>query len=248
MRRTIVVLAVGGALAAIFSGGAPSAPSSSTLNLTARFSTNVVGKYTCPPGPAIECFHQTATTAVPGLGTTTMDTTLLLDAPGQSGCPPGRLSGTLTAATDSATFSGTSDCVPASGAATFTYAFTGGSGAFGGASGTGQISHSFLLNGFQYVWSGTLTVPAYSFDTTPPTFSGIHSKTVHARRHARRARVRYSVTAQDDVDGAIHASCHPASGAWFHLGRTTVRCRATDAHANEADARFRVTVRRTGSN
>lgn len=246
MRRTIVVLAIGGALAVIFSGSAPSAPSSSTLNLTARFVTDGIGRYTCPPGPAIECFQQSATTAVPGLGTTTMNATLLLDDPGPSGCPPGRLSGTLGAGTDSAAFAGTSDCVPANGAATFMYAFTGGSGAFAGASGTGQISHSFLTNSDQYVWSGTLIVPAHSFDTTPPTFSGIHGKTVHVRKQARRARVRYAVTAQDDVDGAVRASCHPASGAWFHLGRTTVRCHATDKHANEADASFRVTVRRAG--
>jgi hypothetical protein len=49
-------------------------------------------------------------------------------------------------------------------------------------------------------------------------------------------------TADDLVDGTVATDCDPASGSVFPLGVTTVECRATDAHGNEGQARFTITV------
>lgn len=51
-----------------------------------------------------------------------------------------------------------------------------------------------------------------------------------------------SATARDLVDGALAASCLPASGSRFALGVTTVTCSATDAEDNTGTAAFSVTV------
>jgi hypothetical protein len=51
-----------------------------------------------------------------------------------------------------------------------------------------------------------------------------------------------SHTAVDLVDGAIPATCSPASGALFPIGATTVHCTAADARGNSASGDFTVTV------
>jgi hypothetical protein len=57
------------------------------------------------------------------------------------------------------------------------------------------------------------------------------------------ATVTYdAVTATDDVDGDLAASCSKASGTVFPLGTTTVTCSATDAAGNTGDSSFTVTV------
>ena len=40
------------------------------------------------------------------------------------------------------------------------------------------------------------------------------------------------------------AVCRPKSGSRFKIGKTTVRCEATDSSANVAKASFTVTVKR----
>jgi len=55
-------------------------------------------------------------------------------------------------------------------------------------------------------------------------------------------RVAFVVTANDDVDGPVPASCTPASGTAFPLGSTTVTCTAVDTHSNSSTASFDVTV------
>jgi uncharacterized protein len=57
--------------------------------------------------------------------------------------------------------------------------------------------------------------------------------------------VSYTVTANDNVDGPVPASCSPPSGSGFAVGTTTVMCRAVDAHANSSIAFFDITVRDT---
>ncbi len=94
------------------------------------------------------------------------------------------------------------------------------------------------------IWTGTLAVPGLEFDLTPPMISGAVSKTVRAPRRAKRVRVRYSVTAQDAVDGSVPVDCVPRSGSFFWLGRTRVACTATDSSANASGAGFTVTVKR----
>jgi hypothetical protein len=56
------------------------------------------------------------------------------------------------------------------------------------------------------------------------------------------AVVAYSAAATDAVDGAVDATCSPASGSTFALGSTTVTCSATDATGNPASGSFLVDV------
>jgi HYR domain len=129
-----------------------------------------------------------------------------------------------------------------------TFAVTGGTGRYAGASGGGTIAH--VSSGPPRwrgtdTWTGTIVVAGLDFDLTPPTLTGAAGTTVRAPRGQKRVRVRYAVTAQDDVDGAVPATCKPRSGSWFSVGRTRVRCSATDTSANDSGATFVVTVKRT---
>ena len=130
---------------------------------------------------------------------------------------------------------------------------TGGSGRFAGASGSLQFrsvvgAPSAGSRGptgrSTDTWSGTLVVPGYEFDLTPPVLNGAVSKTVRAPKGAKRARVRYRVTARDDVDPSVAVECKPRSGNLFRVGRTNVTCLATDTSANQATARFTIVVKR----
>jgi hypothetical protein len=125
---------------------------------------------------------------------------------------------------------------------------TGGSGRYAGASGSGlmdvQIHETGPGSGNSRVtWTGTLTVPGATFDTTPPQIAGATSKLVKTRL-AAGTRVRYSVSATDATDGSVPAACLPKSGSLFRAGRTTVTCTAADSSGNPATARFAITVKR----
>ena len=87
-------------------------------------------------------------------------------------------------------------------------------------------------------------MPGLDFNITPPVLTGATNKTVKAKKGAKSARVTFQVTAQDDKDGALSATCLPRSGSRFRIGRTVVNCTATDTSANTTNASFRVTVRR----
>ena len=78
---------------------------------------------------------------------------------------------------------------------------------------------------------------------TPPTLSGAVNKKVRARRGSKRVRVTYRVTASDAVDGSVPVSCQPRSGSRFKIGRTFVKCSATDSSANTVTARFAIVVK-----
>src|SRR5207244_2066776 len=52
----------------------------------------------------------------------------------------------------------------------------------------------------------------------------------------------YTASAADIVDGVVLATCTPASGSTFPIGRTTVMCTATDGRGNTGSASFTVTV------
>jgi hypothetical protein len=132
------------------------------------------------------------------------------------------------------------------------YTVTGGGGAYAGASGTGTIVGSRAhetdpgIGTITDTWAGTLDVPGLTFDVTPPTLSAAPNKTVKAPRRAKRVRVSYTTpTAEDAVDGAVAVQCAPHAGASFRVGKTTVRCAATDSSANTAVERFTIVVRRT---
>lgn len=124
------------------------------------------------------------------------------------------------------------------------FTITGGTGSFAGASGSGKVEP--LLSGGvgTETWSGTIEVPGLDFDLAPPKLTGATAKVVRAAKRAKTARVTFRVTATDDVDGAVPTVCQPKSGSRFKIGRTIVRCSATDSSANAARTSFAVTVKR----
>lgn len=149
--------------------------------------------------------------------------------------------------------SSASECVvsgPSIGTQTQAFTITGGTGIYSGASGNGTLTRQLggptqdgSRHGYE-TWQGTLRVPGLAFDLVAPKILGATSRTVVVRRRAKKVRVRYVVTATDDVDGPVPVTCKPRSGHRFHIGRTTVLCSATDTSGNLATAHFRITVRR----
>jgi hypothetical protein len=130
--------------------------------------------------------------------------------------------------------------------ATVQLQFSGGVGAFSSASGNGTAvsSSADLLNGtINIQWTGTLDVPGYDFDTTPPTLSSIATKKLTIRR-GRGAHVRYAAKATDAIDGNVPVTCLPPSGSFFSIGNTIVTCSASDTSGNSARATFLVVVKR----
>ena len=124
------------------------------------------------------------------------------------------------------------------------FTITGGTGAFAGASGSGTVERALGGGEGSETWIGTLVVSGFEFDLTPPKLNGATAKTVRVpKKGAKNARVTFKVTATDDVDGTLPVSCQPRSGSRFKVGRTTVRCEATDSSGNTAKATFAVTVR-----
>lgn len=73
-------------------------------------------------------------------------------------------------------------------------------------------------------------------DTTPPVV------TVPANITSDDPVVTFTASATDNLDGPLPVTCSPASGSTFAQGSTTVRCTATDSHANRGEATFRVIV------
>lgn len=81
-------------------------------------------------------------------------------------------------------------------------------------------------------------------DTTAPALDLPSDRTAEATGPGGAA-VDYEAAGEDLVDGAIAATCSPASGATFALGTTTVDCAASDARGNRATGSFEVTVEDT---
>jgi hypothetical protein len=247
-------------LLATLAAAAESQPAASQLDLRARLNVVLDNAVPCPPGsPAsLVCPAGTGEGVVTGLGAVTETYTVLLHRG-----PPFCTEGTIKrlgyparwaianrgeiyfAVAESAQCFGEFDL----GTATLAFTVTGGTGIYAGASGGGTVSHvaspssDGKFRGVQE-WNGTLTVPGFDFDLTAPTFTGVANKTAKAKKGAKSARVTFKVTAQDDRDGAVPATCVPRSGSRFPIGRTVVRCAATDSSANTAGASFRITVKR----
>ena len=128
------------------------------------------------------------------------------------------------------------------------FTVTGGTGIYAGASGTGTFTEVARLGNDGkwrgvHTWTGSLNVPGLDFDVTAPTISGASSKVVKVKRTARWARVSYSVTASDTVDGTVTVTCSPRSGSRFKLGRTRVSCAATDNSGNTATTQFTIIIK-----
>lgn len=177
------------------------------------------------PYDGTSCFiahHNTAVIEVAGRGT------LELSRPGRvcASGPPPRVDGPLE------------------------FSFAGGSGRYAGA--TGMLVYKGVVRGnlacecgtSRDTWTGTVAVPGLEFDITPPILTGAVSKKVRAPKRAKRARVRYTVTATDAVDGSVPVVCAPRSGTFFEIGRTKVACSASDSSSNTRRVRFSIIVER----
>jgi hypothetical protein len=209
MRKYVVLAALCFAMTVVPFAGGGAARTGGTLNLRAVLQFVSVPA-NCPPGaPASEiCHARTGEGVVPGLGRVTetylfmADNTACLSAAYKVLAYSARLSvegrGDLQLS-----LAETPECVPELAVPRATQAFTvtGGTGAFAGASGSGTLTRVGGLPGARVTgedtWTGTLVVPGLEFevDRNAPTITGATSKTVRARRKAKRVRVTYKVTA-----------------------------------------------------
>jgi hypothetical protein len=238
----------------------PLASGSAVGTITVSMKVTIADAYrSCPPGTPAEatgCFSRKGAADVRGLGRVEESWDLVVEET-PAGCRPASVRFLPSTARFTVFGKGAIDVqvngphclpftppLPLKGTETFTV--TGGSGKFAGASGAGTVYHFSNgpgLPGYD-TWSGTLAVLGFEFDLTPPTITGAADKRVRAPRNTKRIRVRYHVSARDDVDGAVPVACRPKSGSFFPVGRRTiVRCSATDTSANTQRAQFAVTVR-----
>jgi HYR domain len=259
LRLLIAVLAAAAAAGAsdVVARGAETG----TLQLQATIGGgySFVGRAGCPagtPSTTIECISFIGTENIPGLGRVTESYTKSFDP---SICPNQVTSfkivtlevagkGTIEvsmewpACGDPAALNPTGTTVVLAGT------ITQGTGKFAGASGNLKVTNhvnppSTQVSGAMTdVWTGTIVVPGLDFDLTPPVLNGARNLVVKAPKKAKKVRVRYRLSAQDAVDGAVPVKCKPASGGRFKVGRTKVACTADDSSANRATARFTVTV------
>jgi hypothetical protein len=248
-----------GCAALVCASLAPLASGSAAGTLTLTMHVTIADDFrTCPPGTPAEatgCFSRKGAADVPGLGRVEESWDPVVDETG-TGCGPASLRFLPSTARFTVSGKGAIDvqvngaCMPfnppspVKGTETFTV--TGGSSKFAGASGSGTVDHFSNgpgASGFD-TWSGTLVVAGFEFDLTPPTITHAADIRVRAPRKAQRIRVRYHVSARDDVDGAVPVACKPKSGSFFRVGRRTiVRCSAKDTSANTQTAQFAITVR-----
>jgi hypothetical protein len=266
--RATVALLVGAACVAValspgLATAVPPAEGASvatgTLELRAELRTTTYRGDYCAPGsdvtrPSLTCFRRDGRGVVPGLGTVT---STYIHAHESARClfplievvaadvrftVEGR--GTIDIA-----MSEIEQCVPEIQELRPSRSFrvVGGTGMYAGAIGSGTVRQLMLFTNDPQpgrdFWEGTLLVPGLEFDVTPPTLSGARGKTVRAPKGARAARVTFTVSAEDTVDGARPVSCAPRSGSRFTLGRTIVSCSAADTSGNVATARFPIVVR-----
>jgi HYR domain len=235
--------------------GAP-ASTVGTLSLSASLVlTSQIGG--CPlPAGADECAARTTQGAFPGLGQVTaryehpMDQgpPTCADGLGKALAYPMRL--TVASKGEIHLDVAEGPCVDLEPTRTQTQTFrvTGGTGLYVGASGSGTLERllgepTATGRTGRETWKGTLDVPGLEFDVTAPTLTGAVNRSVRAPNGARTARVRFTLAARDDVDGAVPVSCSPRSGSRFRLGRTRVTCSAADTSGNSARVSFIVTVR-----
>lgn len=253
--RSVLLAALASALvgAPIASGG----PERGAATLALQAGLGVSGLLiACPPDAPAEaglCAQRSGGGHVPGLGFVMVDYRFFGNGNPSPSCGGARAlhsTGQLTVpgkGTIRFDLERSEQCVADILQANQPFTITGGTDAFAGASGTGAVKHDLHegppASGTD-IWSGTLTVPGLEFDLTPPILSGLVDKTVRAPRRAKRMRVKYRVTALDLIDGSVRATCKPGSGSRFKVGRTVVKCSATDTSANTVTGSFRVVVRR----
>jgi hypothetical protein len=85
------------------------------------------------------------------------------------------------------------------------------------------------------------TAPTTTPDSTPPVLR-LPSDVVEEATSSLGAQVRFSTSANDQVDGVLPVACSPSSGTSFPLGTTLVTCSAVDRSGFAATGDFLVTV------
>jgi HYR domain len=256
----LAILLVG--LLAAFGSAGPSdgrpLAATGTLAFRAEFAVRYPST-ACPPGTpgSIECYGRTGSETVRGLGEVKESWPYRVNG-SPVGCAPDEVrvlpatvrfsvagKGEIELQVDGSGCLARIPPAPVQGAERFTV--TGGSGRYAAASGGGTITHVSggppAFNGTD-TWTGTLVVTGVEFDLTGPVLTVPRNRTVRAPRRANRVRVKYAVSARDEVDGAIPALCRPKSGSWFAIGRARVRCSAADVSGNASTASFIVAVKR----
>jgi hypothetical protein len=93
--------------------------------------------------------------------------------------------------------------------------------------------------------TGTNTFTVEVQDRTAPVVTVPRDITVEATGPEGAQVDWIGVSATDDVDGGLAATCDSASGSVFPIGTTRVTCSAKDAAGNVGDNHFTVTVRDT---
>jgi hypothetical protein len=240
----LVVLALGLVLAVALPVAASGGGSPGTLQVRETFGMAPWQTVNCPAGTEganPQCYAITGDGVVPGLGQTTESYSYSIDDTKASQTKT-RFTATITVPNQGTiSVSGvTPQPICTCGDANMAYTVTGGTGVYAGASGSGTTTFTITRDAY---WVGVVSVPGYTFDTTPPVFSGAKAKTVKAPKHAKRVVVKYAVTATDAVSGSVPAACKPKSSSKFKIGRTTVTCTATDAVDNTATVYFQITVK-----
>jgi HYR domain-containing protein len=259
LTRSVLLLAVALLLVAVpVASGGPER-SAGSLALQAELSVTAIPAPTCPldaPPGADLCSPRSGSGRMPGVGFVTESYNYVVDldpVPSCGGVHPLQSTGQIAVAGKSTIqfdLGRTDQCFPDVYKTNQRFTVTGGSGAYAGATGAGSLNHDLSTGGGGAeptgtdAWSGSLDVPGLEFDRTPPTLTGLVDRIVRVRKGVKRVRVRYRVTARDVVDGARTASCQPASGSRFRVGRTVVKCLSSDLSANTATGSFRVTVKR----
>ena len=252
-RVLLLALAVALVAAPVASSGAQRGAGTLALQAELSVSGLPVG---CPPEAPPEadfCAERSGSGRVPGLGVVMESYRVFFDENPPPSCGGVRIlhsTGQLAVPGKGAVqfdLERNEQCVTDVLQATQRFTITGGTGAYAGAAGTGTVKHDLHegnpASGTD-TWIGALAVPGLEFDLTPPTLSGLVNKVVRAPKGAKRVRVRYRVTARDVIDGSMPARCQPASGSRFKIGRTVVKCSATDTSANTVTDSFRVVVKR----
>jgi hypothetical protein len=90
--------------------------------------------------------------------------------------------------------------------------------------------------------AGVLATTAGLPGVALPPMLGLPATVIADATTRRRVVVRYRVTVSDPTDPHPRLSCMPSSGAWFAIGTTMVRCRATNAAGVNATGAFAVAV------
>lgn len=225
-----------------------------TLELSHAVLTGRIAQVDCPAGApdSMACFQLTNKGRIRGLGAV-LEQNLIFVEGADTSCEHWHASPVLTVPGKGEielSLHPAGDCVvPTTGilAASLVFTVTGGTGIYAGASGSGALlvrGTPGSTNTATEILDGSLTVAGLDFDLAPPVLRGAVSKTVLAPRKAKRMRVTYAVKARDAVDGAVPVACKPRSGSSFKVGRTKIRCSATDSSGNTATATFTVTVKR----